>query len=77
MYIAPPMCQAQQQFCNSEPIHSSCQTFEVGANMIPFDHWGSGGQEMLHPSVKAMQGAGDQGKLMTQALWEDLSTAGW
>ena len=45
--------------------------------MIPFDHWGSGGQEMLHPSVKAMQGAGDQGKLMTQALWEDLSTAGW
>ena len=45
--------------------------------MVPLDHWGSGGQEMLHPSVKVMQGAGDQGKLMTQALWEDRSTADW
>lgn len=65
------------EFCNSELILSSCQTFEAGDNMIPLDHWGSGGQEMLHASVKAMQGAGDQGKLMTQALWEDRSTADW
>ena len=61
----------------SELIYSSWQAYEAGANMIPLDRWGSGGQNRLGLLVKVTQGAGDQSKLMTQALWEDLSTADW
>lgn len=45
--------------------------------MIPLDQRGSAGQETLGLLVKVTLGAEHQGKLLTQALWAGLSTAGW